>query len=408
MGVVHRIAVGFAIVVTVLVVGVLAVRAVFTVEADIAQAGLAEFYTPPDPLPGPPGTVIRAEPLDVELDNGTAQRFLYVSQRPDGSAAVSGGMVFVPTTPAPAQGRPVLAWAHGTVGMGDACAPSRSGNPLADTDVWLEEALRQGWVVVATDYTGLGTPGPELYLVAEAEVSDVVTSVQAVRTMPDVNAGNRYAVWGHSQGGHTSLWAGHLAQRMAPELELVAVAAAAPAAELAEILQVQWETEVAWAIGPEALVAWTAVEPALPLDGVITAEGQRDVPRLASECLRAAALDALTLQVTGQRFFAMNPLDSAPWAEFIADQTPAPLPAEVPVFMAQGTSDQVVLAAPNASLERAWCASGSSLTTLWLGDVGHMQAAIAAGPAAIAWLADRFAGTPASSTCGAPIPAGTG
>lgn len=408
MGVVHRIAVGFAIVVTVLVVGVLAVRAVFTVETDIAQSGLAEFYTPPDPLPGPPGTVIRAEPLDVDLDNGTAQRFLYVSQRPDMSAAVSGGMVFVPTTPAPAQGRPVLAWAHGTVGMGDACAPSRSGNPLADTDVWLEEALRQGWVVVATDYTGLGTPGPELYLVAEAEVSDVVTSVQAVRTMPDVNAGNRYAVWGHSQGGHTSLWAGHLAQRMAPELELVAVAAAAPAAELAEILQVQWETEVAWAIGPEALVAWTAVEPALPLDGVITAEGQRDYQRLANECLRAAALDALTLQVTGQRFFAINPLDSPPWAEFIAAQTPPPLPAEVPVFMAQGTSDQVVLAAPNASLEREWCAAGSSLTTLWLGDVGHMQAAIAAGPAAIAWLAERFAGAPSSSTCGAPIPTGTG
>ena len=42
--------------------------------------------------------------------------------------------------------------------------------------------------------------------------------------------GDRLLLWGHSQGGHSSLWTGHLAATLAPELTLVGVSAAAPAA----------------------------------------------------------------------------------------------------------------------------------------------------------------------------------
>ena len=115
-----------------------------------------------------------AEPLQIDLSR----------QEPipaDGVAAASGGMLFVPSSPAPAGGRPVVAWAHGTLGQGDACAPSRSSNPLQDTDNWLGEMLALGWVVVTTDYVGLGTPGTDQYLVAQAEARDVVNAVRAAR-----------------------------------------------------------------------------------------------------------------------------------------------------------------------------------------------------------------------------------
>ncbi len=98
-----------------------------------AQAKIADFYVPPTPLPAEPGTVIRTEPLGVDVPGATTLRILYTSQRPDGTPAASSGMIFIPTTPAPAEGRPVVAWAHGTLGMGDACAPSRSDKPLGDT-----------------------------------------------------------------------------------------------------------------------------------------------------------------------------------------------------------------------------------------------------------------------------------
>ncbi len=120
------------------------------VQTDREQDALQPFYTPPDPLPGEPGTVIRMEPLGVSVAGGSAFRMLYVSELPDGTPAASGGMLFIPDSPAPSGGRPVVAWAHGTLGMGNACAPSRSTDPLSDLTTWLPQAMALGWVVTTT------------------------------------------------------------------------------------------------------------------------------------------------------------------------------------------------------------------------------------------------------------------
>jgi len=393
--------------------GVVGVAQVLSAQAQSneRQEALDPFYTPPSPLPGAPGTLIRSAPLDfvdpveaIDIEGGTAYRMLYVSARPDDSPAASGAMVFIPDSPAPPEGRPILAWAHGTVGMGDSCAPSRSPRGIADMDVWLEQAMELGWVVVATDYVGLGTPGDELYLVSQAEANDVVHSVQAVRSWDVAQASNRYAVYGHSQGGHSALWTGHLSDDIDPSLELVGVAAAAPAALLPEIVGVQWDTAAGWAIGPEALIGWQYIDPSLPVDGVLTQAGRDNAERLAQECIEPAALEGYVRTDLGQDFFSVNPSDAPGWADIIAEQTPPPLPADRPVFIAQGTADEVVLAWPQAMLQEQWCEAGSTIAVDWLGGVNHMKAAIVAGPEAMLWIADRFAGRPAPRTCDVPPP----
>jgi len=369
------------------------------------QRAIESFYVPPEPITGSPGDLIRTEEMtDVDVAGGSAHRILYVSQRPSGQSAVSGGMVFLPDTPPPADGRKVVAWAHGTLGMGPQCAPSRSMNPLGDMTGWIEQMMSLGWAVAATDYTGLGTPGPEEYLVAQAEVSDVVNSVRALRQFPGADAGDDYVVWGHSQGGHSSLWSGHLAEAIAPELNLLGVAAAAPAAELGLILNAQWQGPVAWAIGPEAVIGWRAIDPDLPLQPLLTDRAESIYPDIAEECIGAAALDALARDSLGQAFFETNPLDSPPWAAVIEQQTVPTMPADMPVFLAQGTADQVVLAWPNAVLLEKWCAAGSAVSMLWMGEISHQAAAITAGPEAVSWMADRFAGGEAPRTCDSPIP----
>lgn len=397
----------FLVVAGVLVAGLLAVAAGATasvVSTTRAQDALQPFYTPPNPLPGPPGTLIRSEPLDVDVPGGTAHRILYVSERLDGTPAASGGIVYLPTAPAPAGGRPVVAWAHGTLGMADQCAPSRSSNPLQDTDNWLDQMMALGWVVTATDYVGLGTPGPEAYLVAGAEVRDVVNAVRAAREFPDAEAGSRYVVFGHSQGGHTSLWSGHLAEELAPELDLLGVAAAAPAANLVPIMSAQWATAVGWAIGPEVAISWPPVYPDVALEGVVSGNGIDSYQRLADECIDAAGLEGLARTKVGQTFFDVDPTTVAGWRDAATAQTVPPLPASMPVMVAQGTADEVVLPGPNALLQQQWCDSGSALTMLWMGGIGHLAAATTSGPAVVPWIADRFADRPAGRTCDTPPP----
>jgi pimeloyl-ACP methyl ester carboxylesterase len=369
--------------------------------ADERQEALQPFYTPPDPMPTTAGVLLRREPLGIDVEGGTASRILYTSALADGTISVSGGLLFVPDSPAPAEGRPVIAWGHGTIGQGDSCAPSRSQDPLTDLEGWLTETLRLGWVVVATDYSGLGTPGPNFYLVGDQEARDLVDSVRAVQEQ--AQTGSRYAVYGHSQGGHAALWTGLLSEQIDPGLDLVAVAAAAPAAELELITGKQWNTAVGWVIGPEVAVSWPLVYPGLPVEPALSRAGWDNYQRLAAECIKPAALEGLVRAEFGQTFFANSPLDNPQWAKALRDQTPSPI-TDVPVLVAQGTADTVVLPWPNAVLEERWCAAGSNLTSVWLGKINHMSIANNVGPQVVSFFDQAFGSQEIRSTCGQPIP----
>jgi alpha-beta hydrolase superfamily lysophospholipase len=269
---------------------------------------------------------------------------------------------------------------------------------------WLGPMMAQGWVVVATDYVGLGTTGPNQYLIAQSEVRDVVNAIRAARQIPEARASSRYVTWGHSQGGHSSVWTGHLGRDYAPELDLLGVAAAAPALNLPEIASAQWDTAVGWVIGSDLIESWPTYYQNLPVDPILTEQGQDASQRLAAECINESGLEALVREKLGQQFFSSNPTNNTAWARALNEQTPPPLPASIPMFMAQGTADEVVLPWPNAMIQEKWCAAGSDITVLWMGDINHQDAALTAGPAAVDWIADRFANRPTSRSCDTPPP----
>lgn len=373
------------------------------------QAALAPFYTPPDPLPsGSPGELIRWEPIHPAPAGALAWRILYHSEDLAGNDVAVSGMVFAPTGPAPEGGRPVVAWAHPTSGMATDCAPSRQAAPGSELS-WLAAMLANGWVVVATDYYGLGTPGTLPYLVGVSAANDVINSVRAARQIPGAGAGSTFAAWGHSEGGHASLWVGARAASYAPELTLVGVAAAAPAAELVALVKAQWQTLGSQVIGPYVAAAWPAWYPQLDAGDILTPDGQRALPTLASECLVPLALDALARTALEQPLFSQDPMGVPAWAAVATENTPGPPPTSVPVFLAQGTADDLVLPETTTQLITGFCAAGVDVSADWMPGVGHTGAASAAGPAAVAWLAERFAAEPSSppaapATCGPAQP----
>ena len=376
------------------------------------QDALDAFYAAPaDAAALEPGALIRIEPLPgASLVGARSFRILYRTERIDGSPAVSGAMVFVPTAPAPSAGRPVLAYAHGTLGQGRGCAPSRRDDPLGVNAAWLEQAVADGFAVVATDYAGLGTAGPNLYLVGQAEARDVANSVRALDAVPDADPGDRWVVFGHSQGGHSALWTAAEVDRLLPEKELLGVAAAAPAADLPAIIARQWDTGVGWGVGPEVANAWPHAYPGLDIDAALTGLGrtwgQRVADAYLAEGVPVPAVLGFIAGSIGLPYFDGNPLRDPTIAKAADEQSPRPLPSTLPILIAQGTADTVVPPESTAALQEAWCRGGADLTMLWMGGIGHVNAATTAAPTVIPWLRALFDGVHPDPECSGrpPVP----
>lgn len=225
-----------------------------------------------------PGDLIAADELDSQYKSSAgfptdahAWRISYVSTGIDehdlqivcgmAAAPAKGPATFPGTTGA--AGR-MLAWAHGTSGLQQACLPSLA----PDTSLWgrmpdginaadwgsglrsrrgapadgaLQTALNRGWVVSATDYQPNDT-----YVVGRIAAADVIDAARATSQLMQKTYGDRVPetydtiTWGHSQGGHAAIWAGQMMdtyQRAAPNpdaavLRLAGVAALAPASNL--------------------------------------------------------------------------------------------------------------------------------------------------------------------------------
>ncbi|MBC7833192.1 MAG: lipase, partial [Hyphomicrobium sp.] len=152
-----------------------------------------------------PGTVLRVRPqVGGAPANAKAFRIIYRSTGLNDEPIAVSATVIYPAGPAPKDGRDVIAWAHYTTGVAERCAPTLLPN-LSGTIPGLEQMLTRGYVVVATDYAGLGLPGVHAYLVGISEARAVLDSVRAARDLKGAQATDRFAVWGHSQGGHAAL-----------------------------------------------------------------------------------------------------------------------------------------------------------------------------------------------------------
>lgn len=92
----------------------------------------------------------------------------------------STGVLIAPDGTSPVQGRDIVAWAHGTVGIDSACTPIRTLDQIPG----LADMLARGWVVVASDYPGLGTRGPHAYLGGDATAATVLDWVVRRRRCP--------------------------------------------------------------------------------------------------------------------------------------------------------------------------------------------------------------------------------
>ncbi len=348
------------------------------------------FYTPPNPLPaGTPGTIIRKELVIANLPVGAvAWRIMYLSTGINGEPIAVTGVVVAPQDPGPSP-RPVIAWAHGTIGVLPECAVSHTPDPYKQTPV-VELMIREGFVVAATDYLGLGTPGVHPYLVGNISATAILDSVRAAQQL-EVNAGDRFVVWGASQGGQAALWAAQSATAYAPELKLVAAAAAAPAINLTKIIQAKINDQGGGVFIAEALYAWSHVYPDANLDSIIKSDQRVQFERMATTCVSTpAAFLTIGPLLKPSEYLSVDLLTTEPWRTIIDQNTPR-RPITVPLLITHGSADTLIpIELSEADVARR-CAAGENVQFVRLPGVGH-DARNESGVLTLGWIQDRFTG----------------
>jgi acetyl esterase/lipase len=369
--------------------------------AKAANAQTDFYRAPPSEAVGTPGTLVRQEVIDGAPLGATAYRVLYRSTGLDNKPILVSGVVIVPPGDPPQGGRPIVAWAHPTSGVVPRCAPSLAIF-LFEQIQGLRSFVRDGYVVAATDYPGLGTPGPHPYLVGVSEARAVLDSVRVAGSMPGAGGGKKFVVWGHSQGGHAALFTGILAKSYSPELDLLGVAAAAPATDLTTLMNDDIDSVGGKNITAMTLWSWQRVFYA-DMNKLVDPRAMPAIDELAQECIEGP-FDLKRRQQTEaplEDYFltTKHPSDLEPWHTLLAENSPGTLPSEIPVFLAQGIDDVIIHPQVTQDYESKLCRAGSKVRMILMPNIGHGRAAQASTGALLDWAADRFDGKPAPNDC---------
>ncbi|ALA67787.1 secretory lipase [Corynebacterium lactis RW2-5] len=161
------------------------------------------------------GKVIKKENLDtsriISAPNGAAtMRVTYGARNAHGEPIAVTGLVTLPKGNAPAEGWPVLSWAHGTTGIARQSAPSLAIDTHPDheaftmvVETYLQVWLEKGFAVIQPDYEGLGTMGNGTYMDRHSLAASVNDMVRATRD--EFSFADTWYNTGWSQGGFAAV-----------------------------------------------------------------------------------------------------------------------------------------------------------------------------------------------------------
>lgn len=372
------------------------------------------------------GQVIAQEAVATSMANAQAWRIAYISSDLRERPTLSTALVVAPKSVPPKEGRPILVWAHGTTGTAQNCGPSQVLDPAQDINQYfliggtswtdfgvpaLSEFISQGYVVVATDYQGLGGGGRHQYSISATQGRDVINSIRAVGSLGLSGGSRKAAVLGWSQGGGATLGAAGLvdyAGRTATAfdgIDIVGYVALAPhdisvlapkgtldAAASSDVLQslAKSFSGNVFNFTHYAMLMWAtaAASPEIELPDVFTPEG-------------ANALDEVFTFADGYRSVARNkPERPELWVKALLEGSVAAVRPTAPVIIYWGTKDTVVPPVMGELYRKQMCGMGANVARVRLpGEQTHFSTPNAAKPFYVQWISDRFAGKPLPDGC---------
>ncbi len=374
--------------------------------------------------------------FDLPVSSGhTKQIIRYTSSDGTVDDVPIYGRVYMPSNSTDKK-LPVLAFAPGTIGMGDGCAGSLeqpAKRNWANYDSLMAAYASQGYIVVITDYEGMRDPARiHHYMVGDLEGRAVLDSIRALRNLEATKNNideNAVFTGGYSQGGHAAYWADAINAKYAPDIKLKGAIGFGPVTSVSETLTdaITANANINW-FGPFVLVSYQDwYKHTYPVDRILQPQFvknlQADVLR---ECIDTATRfwpnnigTNRSIAVYTAEFIAAaktgNIANNKIYAKFAADMNTnivGPVKTATPKLINQGLHDNVVLPRQSKAGYARMCESGNTVnlreynTSPYAiqaynptGLVDHYQTMDASLKDTLAWMQARVAGSTIIDSC---------
>ncbi len=408
-----------------------------------SQTPLSPFYGQLQSISakGALGQIVRKESVATHIPNAVAWRIAYISSDLLDRKTVSTAILVAPKGKVPKEGRPIIAWAHGTTGTAQNCGPSQVIDPaktlnqyfLINGDSWtdyglpaVERFIQEGNVVVATDYQGLGAGGAHQYAIATTQARDVINSIRAVGALGVSGINKKAAIYGWSQGGGATLSASGQADYITQKgtafdgIEIVGFVAMAPqdiaaiappgalddaAAEKLLHSLVDGFSDNIFNFSHLSMNLWANAHtfPNLKLTDLYTQDGAT----LIDEIMRRKCVHVLSdtlkfiYQDNYKSLLSPHPTNALAWAQAIVQGAGTNHKSIAPVMIYWGTKDTVVPPIMGKLYQDRMCALGANITRVQLsGEQTHFTTPQASEALYTAWIKERLTGKPLENGCG--------
>jgi pimeloyl-ACP methyl ester carboxylesterase len=354
-----------------------------------------------------PGSLVDARPYTessvLQSANAAAVRVVYRSTSSTGEPTEVSGVVAVPAGVPPKGGWPIVSFGHSLTGLDMKCAPSLA-KELGGYSSAMVTLINRGYVVVMSDYQGLGIKGQQHNAVDWTTLgNNMIDAVRAARRVsPDTSV--NWAADGSGQGGLAAWAAAERARDYGGGLNMVGAVSLSPFSDLSPLVDVA--NKGALSAMQERLMMVllqnTAQQtPDFDLD-LYRSGVAKDNWDLLTDC---APTDPNAAQKIASQVKAddLRPRDDAA-ANSLRDLLSASAlpgnsgPAAAPVLVIYATDDTLIPQAGIARALKSACGKGDPIVVMkQIGDTSTTNYQLI--QTSLSWLTNRFIGVKPTDVC---------
>ncbi len=365
------------------------------------------FYAQPNPLPdAPPGTILNSRsvqfaPLGIPLPN-PAWQLQYMAADRHGRPQAAIATVIMPLTPALTGNRPLVSLQFAVNSPGLKCAPSHqvtgsmeNRNSQLEALEYLPQILALGWTLVFPDHLGPTSTAA----VGRVAAPIVLNGIRAAISFEPLgmSAETPIGMMGYSGGALATTWSAALQPELAPELNIVGVAAAGLPANLEVTAKAFDGDPVFFPVAFGVVISINRLFPQLLPPGLLNEDGVRLAESVKDGCLGQTTDGSPAPSGQLADYATVPDVYATPGAREVLPQLALPQPGEVPtteIYFYHQTLDQLAPLAEVEKVVEAWCEAGVRIHLFRDVSGEHLVGAGTAVPSQYAFLLSRFADSP--------------